>query len=108
MVLLEHIRQEKLLDILYQLVQRFMTMVRQQQVTLLDAWLVDCNNSNVAGLQNFAASLAQDYAAVHAALELPWSNGQTEGHVNRLKFIKRQMYGRAKLDLLRLRVLYSP
>jgi transposase len=108
MVLLEYIRQEKLLDILYQLVQRFMTMVRQQQATLLDDWLVDCRKSDVAALQHFAASLAQDYAAVHAALELPWSNGQTEGQVHRLKLLKRQMYGRANLDLLRLRILYSP
>ena len=56
--------------------------------------------------RNFALGIQQDYAAVRAALETPWSNGQTEGQVNRLKFIKRQMYGRAKLDLLRLRVLY--
>ena len=43
-----------------------------------------------------------------AALELPWSNGQTEGQVNRLKMLKRQMYGRANLDLLRIRLLYAP
>ena len=107
-VLLELICQEDPLDSLYQLVQRFLTMVRQQQATLLDDWLVDCGKSNVAALQHFAASLTQDYAAVHAALELPWSNGQTEGQVHRLKLLKRQMYGRANLDLLRLRVLYSP
>jgi transposase len=44
---------------------------------------------------------------VHAALELPYSNGPTEGHVTRLKLLKRQMYGRAKLDLLRQRVLHA-
>ena len=43
-----------------------------------------------------------------AALELPWSNGQTEGQIHRLKMLKRQMYGRAHLDLLRLRLLYAP
>jgi transposase len=59
-------------------------------------------------VQNFAVSLRQDYAAARAALELPWSNGQTEGQVNRLKFIKRQMYGRANFDLLRLKVLHPP
>ena len=83
-------------------------MICQQQVSLLDDWLEDCSSSSIAGLENFAASLGQDYAAVRAALELPWSNGQTEGQVHRLKLLKRQMYGRAKLDLLRLRVLYSP
>jgi transposase len=49
-----------------------------------------------------------DYAVVEAALATSWSNGQTEGQVNRLKFIKRQMYGRAHFDLLRLRVLRPP
>ena len=58
--------------------------------------------------QSFALGLRQDYAAVHAALAHSWSNGQTEGQVNRLKFIKRRMYGRAKFDLLRLRVLAPP
>ena len=108
LLLLEQLRQDKLVDTLYQLVQRFITMICQRQVSILDDWLDDCSKSKVAGLENFAASLVQDYAAVRAALELPWSNGQTEGQVHRLKLLKRQMYGRAKLDLLRLRVLYSP
>lgn len=106
--LLDQIRHDALVDTLYQLVQRFRTMICHQQVSLLDAWLEDCSRSTIAGLAQFAASLVQDYAAVRAALELPWSNGQTEGQVHRLKLLKRQMYGRAKLDLLRLRVLYSP
>ena len=82
-------------------------MVRQRQPELLDFWLADCRLSNVAAMQRFAASLKHDYAAVKAAIELPWSNGQIEGQVNRLKLLKRQMYGRANLDLLRLRLLYS-
>lgn len=82
-------------------------MICQQQGTLLDDWLEGCSKSTIAGLEQFAVSLVQDYAAVRAALELLWSNGQTEGQAHRLKLIKRQMYGRAKLDLLRLRVLYS-
>jgi transposase len=49
----------------------------------------------------FAASLRADLPAAQAAFTLPWSNGQTEGHVNRLKFLKRQMYGRASVELLR-------
>jgi len=60
----------------------------------------------VPSLASLATGLQHDYAAVHAAFSLPWSNGQVEGQVNRLKCIKRQMYGRAKFDLLRLRVLH--
>ncbi len=56
-------------------------------------------------MRSFADGLRQDEAAVRAALELPWSNGQTEGQITRLKSVKRQMFGRAKLDLLRARVL---
>ena len=56
-------------------------------------------------MRRFAQSLRADLPAVRAAFKLPWSNGQTEGHVNRLKFLKRQMYGRVNIELLRLRVL---
>jgi transposase len=60
----------------------------------------------VAELRTFAAGVRQDYGAVAAALEYPWSNGPVEGQINRLKTIKRQMYGRANFDLLRARVLW--
>ena len=56
---------------------------------------------------SFARGLSEDYEAVVNALHYQWSNGQLEGQVNRLKLIKRQMYGRAKFDLLRARVLHS-
>jgi len=56
-------------------------------------------------VKRLAAGLQSDAAAVRAALEQPWSNGPVEGQVNRLKFLKRQMYGRAGFDLLRARVL---
>jgi transposase len=59
-------------------------------------------------LRKFVRGLQHDEAAVRAALSEIWSNGQSEGQINRLKLIKRQMYGRAKFDLLRLRVLYPP
>ncbi len=58
-------------------------------------------------LENYASGLDRDQAAVLAALTLEWSNGQTEGQVNRLKTLKRQMYGRANFDLLRKRVLHA-
>lgn len=56
-------------------------------------------------MRRFAHRLRADLTAVRAAFTLPWSNGQTDGHVNRLKFLKRQMYGRANIELLRLRVM---
>ena len=93
---------------LYDLAQTFTRMVCERQSSVLDDWVRRCAGSELETLKAFVASLRQDYAAVKAALELPWSNGRTEGQVNRLKLLKRQMYGRAKLDLLRLRVLYSP
>ena len=83
-------------------------MIRQRLVSALDPWLDDCCNSGVTRFQRFARSLQQDHAAVRAALETPCSRGQTDAQVNRLKLIKRQMYGRAILDLLRLRVLHAP
>jgi transposase len=91
----------------YSLVQRFGQMVREKLPGDLDAWLRDAKESKLPELKRFAVSLQSDYAAVKAALSLPWSNGQVEGQVNRLKLIKRQMYGRASFQLLRRRVLRS-
>jgi len=54
---------------------------------------------------SFASGVTNDIAAVHAALVQPWSNGQTEGQITRLKLVKPQMYGRAKIDLLRARLI---
>ncbi len=88
-----------------QLAQDFAAMIRQQKHDHLDEWLNQAIDSGLKVMRNFALTLRQDYAAVKAALTLSWSNGPTEGHINRLKCLKRQMYGRAKLDLLRLRLL---
>jgi transposase len=73
----------------------------------LEAWLADARTSGVRAVETFAAGLEQDRAAVRAALTTPWSNGQTEGQITRLKLLKRQMYGRAGLDLLRRRTLLA-
>ena len=70
-------------------------------VPAFDAWLTEAKACGVRVVESFAASLDQDVAAVRAALTLPWSSGQTEGQINRLKLLKRNMHGRAKLDLLR-------
>jgi Transposase len=81
-------------------------MLRERQGERLDPWLAEAAGCEVAALQRFAAGLSDDYAAVRAGLTLPHSNGQLEGQVNRLKAIKRQMYGRASFVLLRQRVLH--
>jgi transposase len=89
------------------LARNFTEMVRQKQVEKLDTWLTETGKSRYRIWQNFAAGLRQDEAAVRTALKYPWSNGPTEGHINRLKCIKRMMYGRAYDDLLRKRVLWQ-
>ena len=71
------------------------------------SWLADALKSGVSAVATFAAGLMQDGAAVKAALTTPWSSGQTEGQVNKLKLLKRQTFGRAKFDLLRRRVLLA-
>jgi len=91
----------------YPLVQDFAKMVRNRLVDRLDAWLKQAEESGVRELRGFVQGLRQDYAAVRAALEYEWSQGPVESQVNRLKQLKRQMYGRANFDLLRLRVLHS-
>jgi transposase len=91
----------------YPLAQRFVEMVTRRKADELDVWLVDVYACDIPKLHSFAKGLQDDEACVRAALSYEWSNGQVEGQINRLKFIKRQGYGRAKFDLLRLRVLYS-
>jgi transposase len=90
-----------------ELARGFAAIVREQQAEKLNEWLEQARQSGFRIWSNFAAGLDQDYDAVRAALTLNWSNGPTEGHINRLKCLKRQMYGRAKDDLLRKRVLWQ-
>jgi transposase len=92
---------------LRQLALKFIHMIRTQSGGEWDSWLETCCQSAVKELRNFAISLKRDETAVYEAIRQPWSNGATEGHVNRLKFLKRQMYGRANFDLLRLKVLLA-
>ena len=84
------------------LVERFHRMVRDRDPDALPAWIIDAAGSVLA---SFGKGIVADQAAVLAALTQPWSNGQTEGQITRLKLVKRQMYGRAKLDLLRARLI---
>lgn len=76
-------------------------------ITTLERWLTDARKSGVAAVTTFAAGLQQDGAAVKAALTIPWSSGQTEGQVGKLKMLKRQTFGRSSFDLLRRRVLLA-
>ena len=91
----------------YELAQAFAEMARERTGQAFEAWLASVAASGIAELQRFAGSLMDDRAAVKAGLTLAWSNGQTEGQVNKLKLLKRQMYGRANFDLLRRRVLQA-
>jgi transposase len=89
------------------LVKRFIGIVKDRDADQLDGWLKDMEDSNVTELEAFASGLYQDRDAVEVALRMEWSNGPVEGHVNRLKVIKRQMYGRGNFDLFRHRVLHA-
>ncbi len=90
-----------------ELMLSFATMLRERQgEQQLDCWLEQVEKQEVSELQSFANGLKKDYDAVKAGLILPWSQGQVEGQVHRLKMIKRQMYGRAEFPMLRKRVLH--
>jgi transposase len=89
------------------LAQDFARCVRQRQPDALDAWLARAATSTLLPFRRFAKGLRADYAAVRAAVTLPWSQGPIEGHINRLKMLKRQMFGRAGLDLLARRFLLT-
>lgn len=91
----------------YELSQQFVSMVRLRQAEPLDEWLQRIREHGSRELIGFASGIRRDYQAVRAGLSRPESNGQTEGQITRLKYLKRQMYGRAKFDLLRLRVLHA-
>jgi transposase len=87
------------------LAEDFNDMIRKQDPSRLDQRTTDAATSLIA---SFARGLGNDRLAVRAAITHPWSNGQTEGQVNRLKLVKRQMYGRAKIDLLQARLIGAP
>jgi len=84
----------------------FVGIIRGRRVDELREWLVKASSSGLPEFRRFARGVTVDLSAVEGALSYEWSQGQVEGQVHRLKMIKRQMYGRAKLDLLRARVLH--
>ena len=85
-----------------EIILEFQGIIRQKALADLDAWISRASVSLVAA---FANGVSKDKAAIEAAIALPWSNGQTEGQVCKLKLVKRQMYGRGNLDLLQARVI---
>lgn len=93
-------------EMTYQLVEEFLRMVRQRTGEQLDGWLAAVQASHLEAFESFVTGVQHDKDAVLAGLTLPWSTGPLEGNVNRLKLLKRSMYGRAELDLLKLRVLH--
>ncbi len=102
---LTYVLKEPLLAALYDLAQRFCRLIRERQADALLPWMEEALKSDFKELVSFVHGLYQDLAAVQAARSTNWSNGPVEGHVNRLKLVNRQMYGRAGFDLLRIRLL---
>jgi transposase len=91
----------------YALLQAFLSIVRERKHQDLHAWMEQAISSGIAELGSFVMVIERDYDAVYAALHLPWSQGITEGKVNKLKTLKRVMYGRAGFALLRQRLLHD-
>jgi len=90
---------------LRRLAMRFRGLLRGGEAAKLDAWLRDARASGIGAMQRFARTLSRDLEAVRNAVTEPWSNEQTEGQINKLKTLKRAMYGRAGAELLRARLL---
>jgi len=84
------------------LADRFQAMIRKKAAADLDPWIIEASASLIA---SFASGITRDRAAIHAAITELWSNGQAEGQITKLKLVKRQMYGRAKIDLPQARLI---
>jgi transposase len=93
------------IPILHDLTQGFAQVFRDKQSEHLRTWIDHARGTGLLEIGHFCDGLRRDEKAVNAAVILPWSNGQVEGQIHRLKLVKRQMYGRAKFNLLRRRVL---
>jgi transposase len=91
--------------VMRRLAMRFRGILRGHDPTKLDGWLKDARETGLYGIKRFVSILQRDIDAVRNAVSETWSNGQTEGQINRLKTLKRSMYGRAGTELLRARML---
>lgn len=88
-------------------VRDFAQMMTKREGHRLDDWIAAATVEQLPNLCSFARGLRHDHAAVFAGLTLPHSSGAVEGTVNKIKVLKRQMFGRANFDLLRIRVLHT-
>ena len=91
--------------VMRELVLSFRNVLRLGKLIGLHSWIERAQNSGIHAMMRFVRTLKQDLSAIEAAVTEPWSNGPVEGHINRLKTLKRQMYGRAGIELLRARLL---
>ena len=89
----------------WKLTRQFREMMENKQENQLNEWIDQAIQSSISELKGFIKGLLNDYEAVKNALSLSWSNGQVEGQINKLKTIKRHMYGRAGFELLRKRMI---
>jgi len=104
---LERLKRQPHLAPAISLAQDFIELIRNRLPQLLDLWIKSAKESDYSAFRSFANGIQDDYNAIKAALTLDISNGQTEGQVNRLKMLKRQMFGRASFDLLQKRVVLN-
>ncbi|WP_372367187.1 ISL3 family transposase [Candidatus Uabimicrobium sp. HlEnr_7] len=95
------------IKVMYQLILEFRNMIRDKDHSSLNPWLSKALESNITEIIRFATGIKENLTEVENAFLYPYSNGLAEGHINKLKLIKRMMFGRAKFDLLRKRVLYQ-
>jgi len=105
--MLSFICQMPAIETTYHLAQRFFTMVRERHAEQFDGWLEECLTSGIPDLRTFAECLKREYSAMKGALTFSYSNGPIEGQINKLKYIKRSMYGRGSFKLLRQRFLQA-
>ncbi|MCL1691916.1 transposase [Elizabethkingia anophelis] len=87
--------------VILSLTRSFIQMIKAKQGNLLKSWIHNAMNSGIKEIFHFAKSLLTEYQSIENSINLPWTNGPVEGFVNKLKTIKRQMYGRASFELLR-------
>lgn len=89
----------------YPLLQEFVRLVREQHEASLELWFMAALDTPLPNLRSVAVALHDDVAALRVALQLPWSTRPVEGHITRLKLLKRQGYGRSSLETLRCQML---